>query len=194
MSFWPRKKTRIYPFLERQKIDSSQVHRHSLVQHYWVSICKLLVDQGLKYLVELQGSYYHDLILTFYYNFKYKNRVTFTKVIGIDIILDNDIWTNVAHLLVQKDAINVQIRLEGFNRVLAFRSFLKNPQQLINMQFLVGGLKMDERLIHYLIVWIICPRASNHTQCSEANLLIIHGPLNHVTIYWLVHSNSWHNA
>lgn len=133
--------------------------------------------------MELQGSYYHDLILIFYYNFKYKNRVTFTKVIGIDIILDNDIWTNVAHLLVQKDAINVQIRLEGFNRVLAFRSFLKNPQQLINMQFLVGGLKMDERLIHYLIVWIICPRASNHTQCSEANLLIIHGPLNHVTIY-----------
>jgi len=43
---------------------------------------------------------------------------------------------------------------------------------------------MDERLIHYLIVWILCPRGTNHAQCSEADLLIMYGILNRVPIKW----------
>jgi len=43
---------------------------------------------------------------------------------------------------------------------------------------------MDERLIHYLIIWILCPRGTNHVQCSEANLLIMYGILNRVPIKW----------
>jgi len=102
--------------------------------------------------VELQGTYYPDLVRVFYYNFKYKDRVTFNKVKGIGIILDNDIWVNVAKFLIREDVVNVLVRIEGLNRLLAFRSFLKNPQQYIVKQLLVRGLKIDERLIHYLIV------------------------------------------
>jgi len=43
---------------------------------------------------------------------------------------------------------------------------------------------MDERFIHYLIVWILCPKGTNHAQCSEADLLIMYGILNRVPIKW----------
>ncbi|KOM41379.1 hypothetical protein LR48_Vigan04g157700 [Vigna angularis] len=40
-------------------------------------------------------------------------------------------------------------------------------------KLLVGGFKVEERMIRYLIVWILCPRATNHAQCSEQDLLLL---------------------
>ena len=73
---------------------------------------------------------------------------------------------------------------DGFNRILAYQSFLCNPTQDVGIQLLAGGLKMDESLIHYLIVWILCPRGTNHAQCSKAKLMIMYGILNRVPIKW----------
>jgi len=28
--------------------------------------------------------------------------------------------------------------------------------------------------MHYLIIWILCPRATNHAQCIEVDILIIY--------------------
>ncbi|KOM50091.1 hypothetical protein LR48_Vigan08g091800 [Vigna angularis] len=39
-------------------------------------------------------------------------------------------------------------------------------------------------MIHYLIVWILCPRATNHAQCSEQDLLLLYGLLNHIHTDW----------
>ena len=49
---------------------------------------------------------------------------------------------------------------------------------------LAGPLKIDERLLHYLIIWILWTRGTNHAQCSEADLMIIYAMLNHIPIYW----------
>ncbi|KOM48155.1 hypothetical protein LR48_Vigan07g185900 [Vigna angularis] len=74
--------------------------------------------------------------------------------------------------------------LVDINRLLAFQSFLRHLQQQINRrQLLVGGFKVEERLIHYLIVWLLCPRATNHTQCFEHDLLL-YGILNNIHIDW----------
>jgi len=43
---------------------------------------------------------------------------------------------------------------------------------------------MDGRLIHYLIVWILCLKGTNRAQCIVANLLIIYGMLNNVSMDW----------
>jgi len=43
-------------------------------------------------------------------------------------------------------------RIEGFNRIFACRSFLRKPDQEIGKQLLAGLLKVDEQLLHYLIV------------------------------------------
>jgi len=87
-----------------------------------------MTNQGLKFFVEMQGTYYLDLVRVFYSNYKYRYGVAFTKVKGIYIILDSDILENVAKLPIPEDVVNVLTEVEGFNRQLTFRSFLKIPQ------------------------------------------------------------------
>ncbi|KOM57435.1 hypothetical protein LR48_Vigan11g046800 [Vigna angularis] len=45
-------------------------------------------------------------------------------------------------------------------------------------------MAVEERMIHYLIVWILCPRVTNHAQCFEQDLLLLYGILNHIHIDW----------
>ncbi|KOM31729.1 hypothetical protein LR48_Vigan01g128400 [Vigna angularis] len=108
-----------------------------------------------------------------------------TKVKEVPIILDDDIWRNVTQLTIWDDVVNVHLGVPDFNPLVTFQSFLRNPQQQNNhRQLLVGGFKVEERMIHYLIVWLLCPRATNHAQCSEQDLLLLYGILNHVHIDW----------
>ncbi|KOM55441.1 hypothetical protein LR48_Vigan10g133300 [Vigna angularis] len=141
--------------------------------------------QGLTHLVEQKGCIYPDLIYVLYINLRYRDVIITTKVKGVPIILDDDVWTNVAQLTIWDDVVKVHLGVPDFNRLLAFQSFLHHPEQQINRrQLLVGGFKVEERMIHYLIVWLLCPRATNHAQCSEQDLLLLYGILNHIHIDW----------
>ena len=51
--------------------------------------------------------------------------------------------------------------------------------------FLVGWLKLDERLIAFIVSWIITPRGSNHSTISEEDLLLIYCIMNKVKINWI---------
>jgi len=154
------------------------VNRHFTIQNF-------LAEQGVKFFTEMQGTYYPDLVRAFYFNYKFKDGVGFTKVKGVDIILDDDIWENVAQFPIHDGTSPIfTADIEGFNRIFAYRSFMRRPDQEIGRQLLAGPLKIDERLLHYLIVWILCPRGTNHAQCSEADLMIIYAMLNHIPIYW----------
>ncbi|KOM41064.1 hypothetical protein LR48_Vigan04g126200 [Vigna angularis] len=74
-----------------------------------------------------------------------------TRVKGVDIVLDNDIWTNVAKVLVLENSQLVPNDFAQFNKIMVYQSFLRNPRQHNARLFLAGGLKMEERLLHYLI-------------------------------------------
>ncbi|KOM43498.1 hypothetical protein LR48_Vigan05g110200 [Vigna angularis] len=118
-----------------------------------------------------EGCIYPDLFRVFYFNLRYRDRIITTKVKGVPIILD--------------DVVKVHLGVPDFNRLIAFQSFLRHPEQQINRrQLLVGGFKVEERMIHYLIVWLLCPRATNHAQCSEQDLLLLYGILNYIHIDW----------
>jgi len=93
--------------------------------------------------------------------------VGFTKVKGVDIILDDDIWENVAQFPIHDGTSPILIAgIEGFNKIFPYRSLMRRLDQEIGRQLLAGPLKVDECLLHYLIVWILCPRGANHAQCS----------------------------
>ncbi|KOM48020.1 hypothetical protein LR48_Vigan07g172400 [Vigna angularis] len=66
-----------------------------------------LVEQGVQHLLQLQGHYYPDLVRVLYYNLKAHNGIVYTRVKGVDIVLDHDIWTNVAHLPILENNLHV---------------------------------------------------------------------------------------
>ncbi|KOM34536.1 hypothetical protein LR48_Vigan02g068600 [Vigna angularis] len=98
-----------------------------------------------------KGVIYLDLVCVFYFNLRMRDGVAKTKVKGVNIILDDDIWAIVAMLPIRDDSVKIHLGIEGFNRLLAFQSFLRNPQlQIGHKQLLVGGFKVDplEKLDH----------------------------------------------
>ncbi|WVY98133.1 hypothetical protein V8G54_030284 [Vigna mungo] len=176
-------------YLQRWK--ERRVLRHKFATINWLQasgfqISHMLMEQGIQHLLELQGRYYPDLVRVFYYNLKTRDGIAYSKVKGVDIALDYNIWTNVAQLPIFDDALHVPNDFAHFNRILTYRSFLRNPaQDLPNMKhLLVGPLKMEERLLHYLLVWILCPRGTNLAQCSELDLMIMSAITQHRKINW----------
>ncbi|KOM45499.1 hypothetical protein LR48_Vigan06g080500 [Vigna angularis] len=145
-----------------------------------------LVEQGVQHFLQLQGRYYPDLVRVFYYNLKVHNGIVYTHVKGVDIVLDHDIWTNVAQLQILENTMNVPNDFGDFNKILAYRSFMRNPQQpLPNRRYLlVGNLRMEERVLHYIIVWMLCPRGTNLAQCFETDLMLMSAITQNIKINW----------
>ncbi|KOM49532.1 hypothetical protein LR48_Vigan08g035900 [Vigna angularis] len=171
LQFWKERKVLKQNFIDLQWFTS-----------YGFNFPHLIVEQDVQYLMELRGSYYPDLVQVFYYNLKVHDDIFHTRVKGVDIVLDNDFWANVAKIPLLE---NSQIIPSDFDKILVYQSFLRSPQQLQNNRlFLVGGLKMEERLLHYRLVWLLCPRGSNHAQCSEVDLVIMYGILQSIPINW----------
>ncbi|KOM28048.1 hypothetical protein LR48_Vigan492s001200 [Vigna angularis] len=170
---------------QERKIMAVKFIRLDFFRFYGFQFPNTFAEQGLTHLLEQKGCIYPDLIRVFYFNLRYRDGIISTKVKGVRMILDDDIWTNVAQLPIWDDAVKVHLGLEDFNRMMTFQSFLRHPERQTNRrQLLVGGFKVEERMIHYLIVWILCPRATNHAQCSEQDLLLLYGILNHIHIDW----------
>jgi len=42
---------------------------------------------------------------------------------------------------------------------------------------------MDERLLDFVIAWILAPRGNNHAQLSEDNMLLIYAFKNEIQVY-----------
>ncbi|WVZ21078.1 hypothetical protein V8G54_008400 [Vigna mungo] len=101
--------------------------------------------------MELRGRYYPDLVRVFYFNLKVRDGVFQTRVKGVDIVLDNDIWTNIAKVPVLENSQIVPNDFTQFNKIAVYQSFLHNPRQHNARLSLAGGLKMEECLLHYLI-------------------------------------------
>jgi len=76
--------------------------------------------QGIKHFVEIQGSYYLDLMRVFYYNLKIRDEVVYTKVKGVSIIIDNYIWENVAKFPINDDVESILNGINGFNQILTY--------------------------------------------------------------------------
>jgi len=46
----------------------------------------------------------------------------------------------------------------------------------------MGGLKLDERLIAFIVSYIVTPRGNNHSTLSEEDLLLIYCIMNKVKL------------
>ncbi|KOM30043.1 hypothetical protein LR48_Vigan846s000700 [Vigna angularis] len=172
-------------FWQERRIMAVKFIRLDFYRFYGFQFPDLFGAQGLTHLMEQNGCIYPDLIHVFYFNLRYRDGIITTKVKGVPIILDDDVWTNVAQLTIWDDVVKVHLSVPDFNRLLAFQSFLRHPEQQTNRrQLLVGGFKVEERMIHYLIMWLLCPRDTNHAQCLEQDLLLLYGILNHIHIDW----------
>ncbi|XP_014499242.1 uncharacterized protein LOC106760301 [Vigna radiata var. radiata] len=58
-----------------------------------------------------------------------RDGIFYTRVKGADIVLDNDIWINVAKVPVLENSPIVPSDFAHFNKIMVYQSFLRNPRQ-----------------------------------------------------------------
>jgi len=114
----------------------------------------------------VSGNIYPDLVRVFYTNLQFFGDNLFSHVKGVDIEITHDVWSVITGLKYTELRINkgnIEV-VEEFNKMQFYKSCLKNPLSKMR-NFSVGGLKLNERLIAFIISWMLTPRGqqSFHT-------------------------------
>jgi len=150
------------------------------------TVRSLLKEQTLKRFLELTRNIYPDLVKVFCTNLQFNGDSFVSHVKGVDMVIAKDVWTAVIGLKYYAQRINrgnLGI-VEEFNKMQFYKSCLKNPFSKVKF-FSVGGLKVDERLIAFIVSWIITPRGSNHSTLSKEDLQLVYCVMNKVKINWI---------
>jgi len=125
--------------------------------------------------MEMSGNIYLDLVKVFYTNLHIDVENLSSLVKGVDMKITSGVWTvaiglKYVGLITNKGKIGV---VEEFNKMQYYRSCLKNPQSKVK-GFSMEGLKLNERIIAFIVSWMLTPRGSNHSVLTEEDLVLIY--------------------
>ncbi|KAF1855385.1 hypothetical protein Lal_00042434 [Lupinus albus] len=126
--------------------------------------------QGTIQFMELKGQVYPALVREFYANFRYKDGKYWSMISGNLFELNDEIFMNVGGL-----------SSSGY----IYKSFLRGPHLYIQGQLTkAGSLSVENRLLHYIIAYILVQRNTNHAQPIVNDLRFMYAVKNNVMINW----------
>ena len=134
--------------------------------------------QGLQHFLRMKFLYYEDLVRVFYTNLK----ITHISDLSIEIC------SNLIHIR-QMDWMNIlQISCMmpeevNFDRALTLSSMILEDVQGQNVRN-AGSLNMNDKLLHYTWVHMLCPRDRNFTQLLNEDIFMLWCIKNDIIINW----------
>ncbi|KAF1866159.1 hypothetical protein Lal_00031463 [Lupinus albus] len=142
--------------------------------------------QGTVQFLELKGQVYPALIRGFYANFRYKDGKYWSMISGNLFELNDDIFMNVGGLSSSGYGIgDCSWVKENFDPTKVYKSFLRGPHLYIQGQLTkAGSLSVENRLLHYIIAYILVQRNTNHAQPTVNDLHFMYAVKNNVMINW----------
>ncbi|KAF1879775.1 hypothetical protein Lal_00039719 [Lupinus albus] len=128
--------------------------------------------QGTVQFLELKGQVYPALVREFYANFRYKDGKYWSMISGNLFELNDDIFMNVGGLSSSGYSIgDCSWVKENFDPTEVYKSFLRGPHLYIQGQLTkAGSLSVENRLLHYIIAYILLQRNTNHAQPTVNDL------------------------
>ncbi|KAF1855563.1 hypothetical protein Lal_00032136 [Lupinus albus] len=142
--------------------------------------------QGTIQFMELKGQVYPALVREFYANFRYKDGKYWSMISGNLFELNDDIFMNVGGLSSSGYSIgDCSWVKENFDPTEVYKSFLRGPHLYIQGQLTkAGSLSVENRLLHYIIAYILVQRNTNHAQPTVNDLRFMYAVKNNVMINW----------
>ncbi|KOM54842.1 hypothetical protein LR48_Vigan10g073400 [Vigna angularis] len=116
--------------------------------------------QGLTDFVQMKGDCYPNLVEVFYLNLRALNGVIHSRVKGVNITIDDNVWSYVAGL--KAEGLDSHIRDSDSNRWIPKRVIyiicLRYPRRYkVDKQYLHDGLNKKDKLIPYVLTWLLLP-------------------------------------
>ncbi|KAF1896177.1 hypothetical protein Lal_00027250 [Lupinus albus] len=142
--------------------------------------------QGTVQFLELKGQVYPALVREFYANFRYKDGKYWSMIFGNLFELNDDMFMNVGGLSSSGYGIgDCSWVKENFDPAEVYKSFLRGPHLYIQGQLTkAGSLSVENRLLHYIIAYILVQRNTNHAQPIVNDLRFMYVVKNNVMINW----------
>ncbi|KAF1894484.1 hypothetical protein Lal_00043417 [Lupinus albus] len=143
-------------------------------------------DQGTVQFLELKGQVYPSLVREFYANFRYKDGKYWSMISGNLFELNDDMFINVGGLSSSGYGIgDCSWVKENFDPTEVYKSFLRGCHLYIHGQLTkAGSLSVENRLLHYIIAYILVQRNTNHAQPTVNDLRFMYVLKNNVMINW----------
>ncbi|KAF1888341.1 hypothetical protein Lal_00045001 [Lupinus albus] len=142
--------------------------------------------QGTVQFLELKGQVYPALVREFYANFRYKDGKYWSMISGNLFELNDDMFMNVDGLSSYGYGIgDCSWVKENFDPSEVYKSFLRGPHLYIQGQLTKAeSLSVENRLLHYIIAYILVQRNTNHAQPTVNDLRFMYDVKNNVMINW----------
>ena len=146
----------------------------------------LLEAQGLSKLVQMKGTFYLKLVNVFYTcTHAYLEGNLFSTVNGVEMVIDVGVWKAVA----RQDMGGVRKFKEitdGYSKMKTYRGMLLDPARNLRNRLGVGGLTAKDRMLVYLITYILTLRSSNHAQITNNDMQIVYGLKFDIKMNWVL--------
>ncbi|KOM48407.1 hypothetical protein LR48_Vigan07g211100 [Vigna angularis] len=119
-----------------------------------------LETQELSTIVQMKGDWFPNLVRVFYHNLKIVNDDIWSRVKGVNIHTDNDVWLQV-----------VGLKAEG-----------RDTRERLYMH---EGLKMEERITTHLLAWVILPGRMMQDEMTTEDVYLLHAIKNDIPTNWV---------
>jgi len=159
------------------------INNPKLVTFNWLKEQKLMEVRNL---LKEQMLKRFLLVRVFYTNFQIIGDKICSHVKGVDMELTKEVWaaiTDLKHAGLRINKGNIGV-VDEFNNMQFYKSCLKNPRSRVR-NFFVGGLKLNESLIAFIITWMLTPRGNNHSIITKEDIVLIYCVMNKVKINWI---------
>ena len=67
-----------------------------------------------------------------------------------------------------------------------YKGMLLDPTRILRNHLGVGGLTTEDKMLVYLITYILTPRSSNHAQVTDDDLQILYGLKSSIKMNWVL--------
>ncbi|CAL0308179.1 unnamed protein product [Lupinus luteus] len=142
--------------------------------------------QGAVKFLELKGQVYPALVREFYVSFRHNDGSYWSMISGNLFELDEDLFMNVGGLSASGYGIGYCSWLkENFDAPVVYKSFLRGWHLYVQGELTkAGSLSVENRLLHYLIAYILVQRNTNLAQPTVNDLHFMYAVKNIVMINW----------
>jgi len=116
----------------------------------------------LHQLVQMKGTFYPELVKVFYTCTRADLEGNiFSTINGVDMFIHVVVWKEVVGLDMGR-VHKFDETTNGYHKMQNYKGMLLDPTRRLRNRLRVGGLTVEDRMLVYLITYILTPRSSNH--------------------------------
>ncbi|KOM41078.1 hypothetical protein LR48_Vigan04g127600 [Vigna angularis] len=131
---------------------------------------------------------YRKLFKVFYHNLEVVDGVICSRVKGVDIKIDDEIWLSFTGLKAEgfmSHERNFELN-QWTNKKKIYKEYLRSPTRLkVYKPYLLDGLKMEEKMCAFVLTWVILAGRCLCDRLTTADLFLVHAIKARIPTNWV---------